>query len=196
MQNINITTGKPFKDKKVASKIKALENETSSLVNVAYSTFANPGTTERTLLETTGFVSKEKLFATVDAICNLTSNVTGIQTFTYKMYLGGTEVATSVVTVPDALNTLFSVRLVGTVLYSRNNAGTLEYVASIQAVPLATSASADVSTVTVVNKQSPLVTGATLAGDYDLKLTCTASIGTATTTITALGGRATFNNRN
>ena len=196
MQKIDILNGKPFVDKTLSTRIKTLENETPTLAIVNYATFANPGTTERTLVETTGYVSKEKLFATIDTISNLTSNIAGAQTFTYKLYLGATEVATSVVTVPDALNTLFSVRLVGTVLYSRNNAGTLEYVASIEAVPLATSATADVSTITVVNKQSPLVTQATLAGDYDLKLTCTASVGTATTAITALGGRVTFDNKN
>lgn len=196
MQNIDITNGKPFKDKTLTNRIIRLENETPSITNFSYATFANPGTTERTLVETVGQVSKEKLFSTVDSVSNLTSNISGIQTFTYKLYLGATVVATSVVTVPDALNTLFSVRLTGTALLSRNNAGSLEYVAYMQAVPLATSATADVSTITVVNTQSPIVTQSTLAGDYDLKLTCTASVGTATTTITSLGGRVTFDKNN
>ncbi len=192
MQQIDIINGKPFKDNLVSSKLKALENETPVVTNLSYATFANPSTTERTFVETSGYVSKEKLFATIDSISNITSNISGIQTFTYKLYLGGTVVAQSVVTVPDALNTLFSVKLDGFVMFSRNNAGSLEYVGTIQAVPVSTSATADVSTITVVNTQSPIVTQATLAGDYDLKLTCTASVGTATTTITSMGGRLTF----
>lgn len=196
MQNIDITNGKPFKDTILLSRIKTLENETPTLSSFTYVTFANPSTTERTLMETSGYGSSEKAFATVNAISNLTSNITGAQTFTYKLYLGGTVVAESVVSVPDAINTLFSVRLTGFITYSRNNSGSLEYVANIQAVPLATSATADVSTITVVNKQSPIVTRGTLAGDFDVKLTCTASVGTATTTITSMGGRITFDNRN
>jgi hypothetical protein len=148
------------------------------------------------LIETTSQVSKEKCYATVDAITNLTSNITGIQTFTYKLYLGATVVAQSVVTVPDAINTLFSVKTNGFVTYSRNNAGALEYVATLQCVPISTSATADVSTITVVNTQNAIVTQSTLAGDYDLKLTCTANVGTATTVITAMGGRTTFDNFN
>lgn len=196
MQNIDITNGKPFKDTILLSRIKTLENETPTLNSFTYTTFANPSTTERTLMETSGQGSMEKAFATINALSNLTSNITGAQTFTYKLYLGSTVVAESVVSVPDALNTLFSVQLTGFVTYSRNNSGSLEYVASMQALPLATSATADVSTITVVNKQSPIVTRDTLGGDFDVKLTCTASVGTATTTITSMGGRITFDNRN
>lgn len=196
MQNINITTGKPFSDPTLLARIKTLENKTPVIKTISHSTFTNPTTTENTIVETVGLGSKQPLFSALKAISNITSNISGIQTFTYKLYLGGVEVATSVVTVPDALNTLFSVKLAGEVMYSRLNSGANEYVASIVATPLATSATADVSTITVVNKQSPIVTSATLLGDYDLKLTCTASVGTATTVITSMGGRITFDNRN
>lgn len=196
MQSIDILNGKPFIDRNLASKIKNLENETPSMMNIDYSTFANPSTTERTFVETSGYVSKEKFYSTISSISNITSNITGAQTFTYKLYVGGTLVASSVVSVPDAINTLFSVKLDGYALYSRNNAGSLEYVAGIEAKPMATSATADVSTITVVNKQFPIVTQGTLAGDYDIKLTCTASVGTATTTITSLGGRVTVDTIN
>lgn len=196
MQSIDILNGKPFIDRNLASRIKNLENETATLSNIEYTTFANPTTVERTLQETSGVVSKEKFYATIANISNITSNITGAQTFTYKLYMGATLVASSVVSVPDAINTLFSVKLDGYAMYSRNNAGALEYVAGITATPMATSATADVSTITVVNKQFPIVTQATLAGDYDIKLTCTASVGTATTTITSLGGRVTVDTIN
>lgn len=196
MQKIDILNGKPFIDNTLKSRIQRLDNETSVINTIAYATFANPSTTERTLTETTGQVTKEKFHATVDAIGNLTSNISGAQTFTFKLYLGNTVVATSVVSVPDAINTLFSVKLGGFVTYSRTNSGALEYVGNLTATPLATSATADVSTITAVNGQSAIVTRDTIAGDYDLKLTCTASVGTATTTITVMGGRTTFDKNN
>lgn len=196
MQKIDILSGKPFIDNTLKARIQKLDNETPVVNTISYATFANPATTERTFIETAGQVTKQKLFCDVKALANLTSNITGAQDFTFKLYLGNTVVATSVVTVPDALNTLFSTKLDGFVTYSRNNAGALEYIANLTATPLSTSATASVSTVTVVNTQSPIVTRDTISGDFDLKLTCTASVGTATTTITVMGGRVSFDKNN
>ena len=196
MTNVDILNGKPFKDSNLAAKLARVDEDTASVTTIAYSTFANPSTTERTLIETTSQITGQKLYSTIDAMVNLTSNITGNQDFTFKLYLGATVVATSVVTIPDAINTLVSVRLVGSIMYSRTNGTNLEYLGNLVATPLATSATASVSTLTTVHTQSPLVTYATLAGDFDTKLTCTASVGTATTTITAIGGRTSFDNKN
>lgn len=197
MQNIDILNGKPFKDLNLKSKINQLELSSATQVStIPYATWANPGTTERVLLLTEKQVAAESLYSTVDAIVNLTSNITGAQTFTFKLYLGAEVVATSVVSVPDALNTLFSVRLKGTITYSRLNGTDLEYVANLTATPISTSATASVSTITVVNTQNAAVTYDDLENDFNTKLSCTASVGTATTAITCLGGRATFDNKN
>jgi len=196
MQNIDITNGKPFKDKTLTNRIIRLENEVPSIYTIPYATFSNPSTTERTFIETSGLGSKQPLFATVNAVSNITSTISGIQDFTYKLYLGGTVVSTAVVTVPDALNTLFSVKLEAFVTYTRTNSGELEYVGNLVATPLSTSATASVSTITVVNTQSPIVNRTTIAGDFDVKLSCTASVGTATTVVTCMGGRVTFDNKN
>ncbi len=197
MQNIDILNGKPFKDLNLASKIEQLELSAATQVTpIPYATFSNPSTTERTLLLTEKQVAAENLYSTVDALINLTSNIAGIQTFTFKLYLGSTVVATSVVTVPDAINTLFAVRLEGSIMYSRINGTDIEYLGNIVATPISTSATANVSTITVVNTQNALVDYDTLAGNFNTKLTCTANVGTATTVITAIGGRATFDNKN
>ena len=196
MANIDILNNKPFKDANLTNTINRIDNETSVITSIPYATFSNPSTTERTLLLTENQVASQKLFSTVAGHVNLTSNITGIQTFTFKLYLGATVVAQSVVTVPDALNTLFAVKLDGFITYSRINGVDIEYLANLTATPVATSATASVSTITVVNTASDLVTYATLAGNFNTKLTCTASAGTTTTVITAIGGRATFDNRN
>lgn len=196
MNKIDILNGKPFVDTNLVNTINRIDADTALVSTMAYANFANPSTTERTLLLTEGQVASQKLYSTVDAIVNLTSNISGNQDFTFKLYLGGTVVATSVVTIPDALNTKIGVKLHGMITYSRVNGADLEYAASLTATPLATSASASVSTVTVVNTESDIVTYATLASNFNTKLTCTASVGTATTAITAIGGRATFDNKN
>lgn len=192
MQNIDIVKGKPFLDKNVKRTLTLLEKETPQFNSIPYATWSNPSTTERTFIETTGNVTVDKLVYNVDCIANLTSNITGAQDFTFKLYLGSSVVATAVVTVPDAINSLFSVKLDGYVTFSRTNSGDYEYVGSIVATPLATDATASVSTITVVNKQSPIVTRTAISADFDAKLTCTASAGTATTVITCLGGRLLF----
>jgi hypothetical protein len=193
MQNIDIVNGKPFLDKNVKTKLTLLQKETPQFNTISYATWSNPSTTERTFVETTGNVAVDKLVYTVDCVSNITSNITGAQDFTFKLYLGSEVVATSVVSVPDALNTLFSVKLDGYITYTRTNSGQPEYVASLIATPMATDATASVSTITVVNKQFPAVTKETdLSSDLDVKLTATASVGTATTVITCLGGRALF----
>ena len=194
--NTDILNGKPFSDKNLTTTISRLERETASITTIPYTTFANPTTTERTLILTEGQVAAEKLYCTVDALVNLTSAVAGDQDFTFKLYLGPTVLATSVVMIPDALNTLVSVRLEGVLMYSRLNSTALEYIGALKATPLATSASASVSTVTVVDTQNPIEVYADLAGNFNLKLTCTAETGTATTTITVMGGRATFDKSN
>lgn len=192
MQNIDIVNGRPFLDKNVKSTLKTLQRETPQFNNIPYATYSNPSTTERTFLETSGNVAVDQLNYTIDAIANLTSNITGAQDFTFKLYLGNTVVATSVVTVPDAHNTLFSVKLSGNIMYSQTVSGEPEYVATLTATPLATAESASVSTITVVNKQFAAIGKDDVSGDLDAKLTCTASVGTATTVITAKGGRILF----
>lgn len=196
MKKINILAGEPFQDPTLTTAIRDLQRETAEVTTIAYTTFANPSTTERTIVLTENQVASQGLYVATNALLNLTSNITGAQTFTFKLYLGATVVATSVVSVPDAINTLFSVKVDGTTMYSRTNSTALEYLANMIVTPISTSATADVSTITVVNTQNALVDYDTLAGNFNTKLTCTASVGTATTTITAIGGRVTFDNQN
>lgn len=192
MQKIDIVNGKPFLDTNVKNTLKTLQKETPQFTSVSYATYSNPSTTERTFVETTGNVAVDKITYAVDAIANLTSNISGAQDFTFKLYLGNTVVANSIVSVPDAHNTLFSVHLTGYITYSQTVSGEPEYVASLVATPLATAESASVSTITVVSKQFAAVGKDDISGDLDAKLTCTASVGTATTVITAKGGRMLF----
>lgn len=192
MQKIDIVNGKPFLDTNVKNPLKTLQKETPQFTSIAYATYSNPTTTERTFVETTGNVAVDKITYTVEGIANLTSNITGAQDFTFKLYLGNTVVANSIVTVPDAHNTLFSVKLTGYITYSQTVSGEPEYVASLIATPLATAESASVSTITVVNKQFAAIGKDDISSDLDLKLTCTASVGTATTVITSKGGRVLF----
>lgn len=192
MQKIDIVNGKPFLDTNVKNTLKTLQKETPQFTSVSYATYSNPSTTERTFVETTGNVAVDKITYAVDAIANLTSNISGAQDFTFKLYLGDTVVANSIVSVPDAHNTLFSAHLTGYITYSQTVSGEPEYVASLVATPLATAESASVSTITVVSKQFAAVGKEDISGDLDAKLTCTASVGTATTVITAKGGRMLF----
>ena len=192
MQNIDIVNGKPFFDKNVKTKLTLLQKETPQYNSIGYATWSNPSTTERTFITTTGNVAVDKLVYSVDCIANLTSTIAGAQDFTFKLYLGDEVVANSIVSVPDAHNTLFSVKLTGYITYSRTASGDPKYVASLTATPLATAESASVSTITVVNKQFAAVGKADVDSDMDVKLTATASVGTATTVITCMGGRALF----
>lgn len=192
MQNIDITKGKPFLDKNVKKTLTLLERETPQFNNISYATWSNPSTTERTFIQTSGNVAVDKLTYDVNCMVNLTSNITGIQTFTFKLYLGSEVIADSIVTVPDALNTLFSVRLNGNVTYTRISSGDPKYVGSLIATPLATDETAAISTITVLGKQHPVVGKAEVSSVLDLKLTCTASVGTTTTVVTCMGGRVLF----
>lgn len=196
-QNIDLLGGVPFTDRTLKTAITRLQNETPTINVVSYATFANPTTTANTLASTTGQSAYKKLYADVDLNLDLTSNIAGAQTFTFALKLGDETVATSVVSVPDAINTAVAVRLKGHVQYTRTVSDVPQYSAYLIATPISTTATADVSTVTVVNTR-PVETlyTALLAGDTDIYITGTASVGTATTTITVLGGRITYDNAN
>lgn len=193
MAKINILSGVPFVDQTLKSTVELLQKETPQYNTIPYATYSNPSTTERVFLTTTGNVAVDQITYKVDCVANLTSTISGIQNFTFKLYLGSSVVADAIVTVPDALNSLFSVKLDGYITYTRTVSGDPQYVATLNATPLATAETASVSTITVVNKQYAAVGKvADLSSDLDAKLTCTASVGTATTVITCMGGRILF----
>lgn len=195
--NTNILNGQPFADKNLVKTINRLEKETPSIDTIAYASYSNPTTTDKVLYLSEGQLAAEKLYVTVDALVNLTSNISGDQDFTFNLYAGEMIAATSVVTVPNALNTLFAVRVKGEVFYSRTNGTDLEYTGSLICTPLVTDATANISSITVVNTvQAPYTYADAGAPVMETQLTCTAEVGTATTVITVLGGRATFDNKN
>lgn len=196
MNNIDILNSKPFTDSNLKKTINRLEKETPTITSIEYANFANPSTTEKVLFLSEGQTISQNLYTTVDALVNLTSNISGDQDFTFNLYVGEATAAIATVTIPNALNTLVSFRVSGIVSYSRAVGQNLQYYGSLVITPLTTDETADISSVVVVNNKGGVITYADMNGSYETQLTCTAEVGTATTTITVLGGKVTFDKSN